>query len=532
MLSNGRSKENLHQGSTKIASGDLEIDGDLIAYGNAEIKGDLTVDGTINGGSSLVEERIAISRWFTQQQSLLNFSAYTGIFLNSNTGDSTTIGNNVIPASDFTITDENYSILHIQFILRINTTDIVQPNQFQVRLRLDDGVSNGTIEFEVMELAGTIQTDSERIMDVYLTFIRNPADPTKINVSNQTLKHTNAISTTAPTTTNTDKLFLSNNQFKIGSETGDISMLLPTTKGYFCQFNNYATGRPLTITMACQRPNPNAFNTIDYGVLMGQLITYKKQSLPSGGTPLNDHLLLTNLNGGTGDGGHINLYDRRGIKPMTGAMNMNQNQINNCLVVNNQAGQPLNLIGGSNVSSVILDATPTQGVIIGSNVGSSTDITGDTSLSLRSNAGSIDLFPSSVMGVVIGGLPRFAVDASEVNVGNSLNMNNNNINNVLNVNSASSIILNPAVASSVNINGNVDMVSNNIIGVSEVVGDGGDMTIRSGGESILLNSVTNTIDILNNNLNMNNNDILNAGDVALTSINTNIIYVADVEMLL
>jgi hypothetical protein len=179
MLSNGRSKENLHQGSTKIASGDLEIDGDLIAYGNAEIKGDLTVDGTINGGSSLVEERIAISRWFTQQQSLLNFSAYTGIFLNSNTGDSTTIGNNVIPASDFTITDENYSILHIQFILRINTTDIVQPNQFQVRLRLDDGVSNGTIEFEVMELAGTIQTDSERIMDVYKRYIYNSTNNNK-----------------------------------------------------------------------------------------------------------------------------------------------------------------------------------------------------------------------------------------------------------------------------------------------------------------------------------------------------------------
>jgi len=56
---------------------------------------------------------------------------------------------------------------------------------------------------------------------------------------------------------------------------------------------------------------------------------------------------------------------------------------------------------------------------------------------LRSNAGSIDLFPSSVMGVVIGGLPRFAVDASEVNVGNPLNMNSNDIINVSNLNVAS-----------------------------------------------------------------------------------------------
>lgn len=116
-------------------------------------------------------------------------------------------------------------------------------------------------------------------------------------------------------------------------------------------------------------------------------------------------------------------------------LNMNQKQIDNCLVINNQGGQPLNLIGGSNVSAVILDATPTQGVIIGSDVGKSTDITGDTSLSLRSNAGSIDLFPSSQMNVIVGGLPRLSVDSTEVNVGNALNMNGNQIDNVTRVDS-------------------------------------------------------------------------------------------------
>ena len=232
------------------------------------------------------------------------------------------------------------------------------------------------------------------------------------------------------------------------------------------------------------------------------------------------------------------------------AMNidMNQNVINNCLVVNNQLGQPLNLIGGSNVSAVILDATPTQGVIISSNVGASTDITGDTSLSLRSNAGSIDLFPSSVMGVIIGGIPRFAVDASEVNVGNDLNLNQNLIQNC-------SYIINPT--STTGISGvacsigetttnmsqtftsnqasiqqlgnqiirftptltvsskDIDMTSNSIIGCPEIVGNGGDMTIRNGGgESILLNSATNTIDIINNDLNMNNNEIKNVNTVS------------------
>lgn len=402
MNNQGFSNDNLHIGDTYIKNGSLFVDKD------ATIEGDLTVNGTINGGITTTNENIAVSRWFTQQQSLLNFSSYSGIFLNSNTGDSTTLGNNIIPASDLTTGENNYSVLHVRLILRINTTDIAQPNQWQCRLRLDDGTSQGTIEWELQEFTGTLQTDSERIQDFYLTFIRNPADPTKINISNQCFKHSNEASTTAPTTTNNDKLFLSNNQFKLGSETGSISMLLPTTKSYFCQFNNYADGRALTITMACQRPNPNAFNTIDYGVLTGELYTFKKQTLPTGGTPLNDHLLLSNLNGGTGDGGHINLYDRRGIKPMTGAMNMN----------------------------------------------------------------------------------------------------NNAINNVLNINSTTNINLNPS--GNVDINGDVDMGNNRILGVPEIVGDGGDMTIRNGaGESIILNSTTNTIDILNNNLNMNNNQIDN-----------------------
>ena len=216
--------------------------------------------------------------------------------------------------------------------------------------------------------------------------------------------------------------------------------------------------------------------------------------------------------------------------------------------MNNQLGQPLNLVGGSNVSAIILDATPTQGIIIGTNVGASTDITGDTSLSLRSNTGSIDLFPSTQMNVVIGGMPRFAVDASEVNVGNDLNLNQNLIQNC-------SYIINPT--STTGISGvacsigetttnmsqtftsnqasiqqlgnqiirftptltvsskDIDMTSNSIIGCPEIVGNGGDMTIRNGGgESILLNSATNTIDIINNDLNMNNNEIKNVNTVS------------------
>ena len=46
------------------------------------------------------------------------------------------------------------------------------------------------------------------------------------------------------------------------------------------------------------------------------------------------------------------------------------------------------------------------------------------------------------MGVVIGGLPRLAVDASEVNVGNPLNMNSNDIINANTITASNNLTLN------------------------------------------------------------------------------------------
>ena len=183
MNNQGFSNNNLHIGDTYIKNGDLNVDGDLTVDG-IQVNS-LSIDGytlptsagtdvqviTMNPDNTttsfkdvsiptLVDQRIATSRWFTQQQSLFNFSAYTGIFLNSNTGNSTTVGDSILPATDLTSDEENYSVLHVQFILRINTTDIAQPNQWQCRLRLDDGVGQGTIEWETQEFTGTLQTDS------------------------------------------------------------------------------------------------------------------------------------------------------------------------------------------------------------------------------------------------------------------------------------------------------------------------------------------------------------------------------------
>jgi hypothetical protein len=112
-------------------------------------------------------------------------------------------------------------------------------------------------------------------------------------------------------------------------------------------------------------------------------------------------------------------------------------------------------------------------------------------------------------------LPNLTVRDIDTTFDKALNMNNNAINNVLNINSTTNINLNPS--GNVAINGDVDIGSNRILAVPEIIGDGGDMTIRNGaGESILLNSATNTIDILNNNLNMNNNRIV-CGDYETTT---------------
>ncbi|MHA2040157.1 MAG: hypothetical protein ACW98X_27455 [Promethearchaeota archaeon] len=448
----GYSNDNLHIGNTYV-KGDLDVSGELIVdsvnvnsltIGNPEytLPTSAGTDGqviTMNPDNTttsfqdinipdLINERVCVSRWFTQQQSLLDFSAYIGIFLNSNTGDSTTTGSNVIPASDFTLSEENYTVLHVQFILRINTTDIAQPNQWQCKMRLNDGVGVGEIEWEVEEFSGTIQTNSERIQDFYLTFIRNPTDPTKINISNQCFKHTNAISGTVPTSTNLDKLFLSNNQFKLGSQTGEISMPLPTTKSYFCQFNNYANGRPLTIDFLCQRPNPNAFNIIQYGVLVGELYTFKKQTLPTGGTPLNDHLLLSNLNGGTGDGGHINLYDRRGVKPMTGDVNINGNSLLNVQEINGQGG----------LAYMRIDNTAGLLQIDGGEITQTADT-------------NINLYPNNILRLGNSGQDIRINPATEVDLQGGLNMNNNNINNVNQVSSSGVLNLQGALGARVDI---------------------------------------------------------------------------------
>jgi hypothetical protein len=122
--------------------------------------------------------------------------------------------------------------------------------------------------------------------------------------------------------------------------------------------------------------------------------------------PATDHLTLANLNGGTGDGGHINLYDRRGVKPMTGDVNMNSNNINNVSQVNGQGG--LNLMEINNTNGLMLVD------------GAELRLTADTS---------IKLYPTVDLRLGAGGSNIIINPSSEVDVQGGINMNNNDITN-------------------------------------------------------------------------------------------------------
>jgi len=82
--------------------------------------------------------------------------------------------------------------------------------------------------------------------------------------------------------------------------------------------------------------------------------------LTSTSAPATNHLTLANLNGNGGDGGHIFLFDKRGIKPMDGNINMNGNSITNLqnidvgggtLNISNTGFPAMNITGGVNFNN-------------------------------------------------------------------------------------------------------------------------------------------------------------------------------------
>jgi len=366
MLSNGRSKDNLHQGSTKIASGDLEIDGSLIVD-NIQVNS-LSIDGytlptsagtngqviTMNPDNTttsfqdvsiptLVDQRVCLNRWFSiNQREKFGASQGTILFNENDVGSAVTgrrtIGTCVIPADDIDALDENFSILTLQIRNDILNSNPVDPNQIQFYLVLTTGGVTSSVQFEVMDYQGLVTGTGaplQSMLEHQIRFARSINDASKILISVKGMKPTD---TTGTGNTNTDKPFASHNNLKNGAVTGDIFIFdfpqQDNNTGVY--LDNYVSGNDITIDIQAERPPVAGTNIINSALVMGRLDSYIKQNLPSSGPVINDHLLLSNLNGGTGDGGHINLFDVRGIKPMTGDLNLNNKSLTNGLGVNTQ----------------------------------------------------------------------------------------------------------------------------------------------------------------------------------------------------
>jgi hypothetical protein len=106
-------------------------------------------------------------------------------------------------------------------------------------------------------------------------------------------------------------------------------------------------------------------------------------------------------------------------------LNMGTNQINNVAVINNALG-PLALIGPSTTSSIVIDPDPANSVVIGGP--NDVVVSSNNDVNIISNAGIINL-NSNNTAVNVGGTPLLTIDATEVGIGNTLNLNTYDITN-------------------------------------------------------------------------------------------------------
>jgi len=366
MNSLGFTKDNIHVGDTQIKNGSLSVDGELIVDG-IQVNS-LSIDGytlPISAGTNgqvitmnpdntttsfqdvsiptLVDQRVCLNRWFSiNQREKFGASQGTILFNENDVGSAVnghrTIGTCVIPADDIDALDENFSILTLQIRNDILNSDPANPNQIQFYLVLTTGGITSSVQFEVMDYQGLVTgigAPLQSMLEHQIRFARSINDASKILISIKGMKPTD---TTGTGNTNTDKPFASHNNLKNGAVTGDIFIFdFPQQDNNTgCYLDNYVSGNDITIDIQCERPPVVGTNIINSALVMGRLDSYIKQNLPSGGSVINDHLLLSNLNGGIGDGGHINLFDVRGIKPMTGDLNLNNKSLINGLGLNTQ----------------------------------------------------------------------------------------------------------------------------------------------------------------------------------------------------
>ena len=230
-------------------------------------------------------------------------------------------------------------------------------------------------------------------------------------------------------------------------------------------------------------------------------------------------------------------------------LNMNQNQINDVSLITNTTA-PLGFVGSSGTSAAVLDPDPSNSF----NVLGQSDIKlqTNTDVILQSSTGFVDL-NSNITRVNVGGITKLQVDASETTSSNNINMGDNEIQNLGKITSSADLTLTPA--NNVVCSTDLDMSNNSLLNgfglntqfllASSQIETSQIVSVGLGQQSYVANPhrftadgtpATQQLEINNvelsafKPLNMNSNNIENAGDVALTSINTNVIYVPDGTM--
>ncbi len=378
---NGFTNDNLHQGDVRI-TGDLQVDGDM------EIKGDVLYTGDVKIQAPSCLETDCIK----------SFTPATGIEINTEyklpvvKGAADQVLTQIDAAGNTEFRDLTAGTARV-VVNKFTALTTNNTNDFG-NFRVIENTSVGTKDFNASEW--TIGSEIRIKVVGYWNyqradFLTIPTGIFGLRVNNaalpQDLYNVEATSAyagpTFPQTVNSEGYFnmdvslvkLTENQYNFRAniansrQTGNTftvtSIITPEKLGVHPITFSGAIADPFTVSIEWQdntsqsaglsylRPSINRYE-ID-------LVSAGTSILATSETLTTDHLLLSNINGGAqGDGGHINLFDKRGIKPMTGNINMDNNSITNLQTIDvgggtlniaNTGFPAMNITGGVNFNN-------------------------------------------------------------------------------------------------------------------------------------------------------------------------------------
>jgi len=388
----GYSVDNLHRGDVRI-TGDLEVDGDMEIKGDVVYTGDVKIEppnclstdcinsatpatgieinteyklpivkGTANqvltqvdalgncefknAGGGTGTARVITNKYYMvtpQPNTAWSYNTYQTI-------DSVGNGSKVIQADDF----PTFAQIRIKAFGTWNITSTTPQVSPKGVLRL----TFGTIQIELDDiLIATLYTGSQNLnyvggfnWNIYIT--RFSATLIKIAFTNQTGTTIGPYYYVAP-----EHLSQSFDQYSLPSFPANIELEWKNTSALTTDPEIY----PITGGYSIDIMNP----TTDI--------------LTSTSSPATDHLTLANLNAGPlGDGGHVNAFLINGIKPMTGDLKMNNNNIIDANEITKTTPSGANLEIKNNDGPVVISAqgllsniqltTPNNMILTGSNM--------------------------------------------------------------------------------------------------------------------------------------------------------------------